>query len=74
MAYLRWIYVNGDIVGKGIGTKCMNSLKAYLYEKGVKRFDTDTALANTVDSIIMRKMLLTGRVLQRVIINCELGN
>ena len=46
--YLRWIYVNGDIVGKGIGTKCMNSLKTYLYEKGVKRFDTDTALVNTV--------------------------
>ncbi len=47
-AYLRWIYVNGDIVGKGIGTKCMNALKQYLYEKGAKRFDTDTALNNTV--------------------------
>ena len=30
-AYLRWIYVNGDIVGKGIN-----------------RFDTDTAIDNTV--------------------------
>ena len=47
-AYLRWIYVNGDIVGKGIGTKCMNSLKSFLYEKGINRFDTDTALDNTV--------------------------
>ncbi len=47
-AYLRWIYVNGDITGKGIGTKCMNTLKRFLYEKGVEHFDTDTALNNTV--------------------------
>lgn len=47
-AYLRWIYVNGDIVGKGIGTKCMTALKHFLWEKGINRFDTDTALNNTV--------------------------
>ena len=47
-AYLRWIYVNGDIVGKGIGTKCMEALKNFLYEKGINRFDTDTAFDNTV--------------------------
>lgn len=47
-AFLRWIYVNGDIVGKGIGTKCMNSLKVFLYNKGITRFDTDTALDNLV--------------------------
>lgn len=47
-AYLRWIYVNGDIVGKGIGTKCMIALKSFLFEKGIARFDTDTAINNTV--------------------------
>ena len=47
-AYLRWIYVNGDIVGKGIGTKCMNSIRSFLYKKGIRRFDTDTALSNDV--------------------------
>ena len=47
-AYLRWIYVNGDIVGKGIGSKCMDALKSFLYEKGVVRFDTDTAKDNHV--------------------------
>lgn len=47
-AYLRWIYVNGDIVGKGIGTKCMDALKSFLYAKGITRFDTDTALDNSV--------------------------
>lgn len=46
--YLRWIYVNGDIVGKGIGTKCMGALKQWLYQKGMKRFDTDTAMSNLV--------------------------
>ena len=47
-AFLRWIYVNGDIVGKGIGTKCMNALKSFLYSNGIARFDTDTALDNLV--------------------------
>lgn len=47
-AYLRWIYINGDITGKGFGTKYMNALKNFLYRKGIKRFDTDTAINNTV--------------------------
>lgn len=46
--YLRWIYVNSDITGKGIGTKCMTALKQYLYQKGIEKFDTDTALNNIV--------------------------
>lgn len=45
-AYLRWIYVNENITGKGIGTKCMNALKQWLYQKGIKRLDTDTAISN----------------------------
>lgn len=45
-AYLRWIYVNENIKGKGIGTKCMNALKQWLYQKGVTRLDTDTAISN----------------------------
>lgn len=48
MAYLRWIYINQDICSKGIGTKCMKALKSDLYNKGIVRFDTDTALVNTV--------------------------
>ncbi len=47
-AFLRWIYVNSDIVGKGIGTKCMTALKSFLFEKGIERFDTDTAYDNKV--------------------------
>lgn len=48
VAYLRWIYINDDIKGIGIGSKCMNALKHYLYQKQIKRFDTDTALKNNV--------------------------
>ncbi len=46
--YLRWIYVNDNITGKGIGSKCMNSLKHWLFQKGITRFDTDTAFSNLV--------------------------
>ena len=47
-AYLRWIYVNDNITGKGIGTQCMKALKSYLYQKGIIHFDTDTASDNLV--------------------------
>ena len=46
--YLRWIYVNEDVVGKGIGTMCMKALKRWLYQKGTTRFDTDTSISNFV--------------------------
>lgn len=46
-AYLRWIYINAPITGQGIGTKCMNALKHWLFQRGITRFDTDTALSNT---------------------------
>ncbi|MGN0655675.1 MAG: GNAT family N-acetyltransferase [Ruminiclostridium sp.] len=48
IAYLRWIFVNDNMCGKGIGSKCMDALKAYLFSKGITRFDTDTALTNRV--------------------------
>lgn len=64
-AYLRWIYVNGDIVGKGIGTKCMNALKHFLGEKGIKRFDTDTALNNTVAQHYYEKNNFTPKGITR---------
>ena len=45
-AYLRWIFVNDQKRGKGIGSKCMDALKTYLFSKGITRFDTDTAFTN----------------------------
>lgn len=45
-AYLRWIFINDTMRSKGIGSKCMDALKTYLFSKGITRFDTDTALIN----------------------------
>ena len=47
IAYLRWIYVDENLRGQGIGSMCMAALKSDLFRRGIRRFDTDTALANT---------------------------
>lgn len=47
-AYLRWIYVNSGIAGKGVGTRCMKALKHFLFRKGIYALDTDTAINNLV--------------------------
>ena len=46
IAYLRWIYVDENLRGQGIGSRCMAALKSDLLSHGIRRFDTDTALAN----------------------------
>lgn len=46
IAYLRWIYVNEEVQNRGVGTLCMNALKAWLWDRGITRLDTDTALSN----------------------------
>jgi GNAT superfamily N-acetyltransferase len=48
IAYLRWIFTNEEIRGKGIGSYCMAALKSELLKKGVLQLDTDTALDNQV--------------------------
>lgn len=44
--YLRWIYINEDLQNQGLGTKCMDSLKSSLLQKGFCKLDTDTAINN----------------------------
>lgn len=48
IAYLRWIFINEDLCGKGLGTRCMDALKSALFIEGITHFDTDTALTNKV--------------------------
>lgn len=48
IAYLRWIFINENMCGKGIGSECMSALKTDLFNKGIIKFDTDTALSNKV--------------------------
>lgn len=47
IAYLRWIYIDDQHQHRGFGTAIMHTLFHKLYEMGIRRFDTDTALSNT---------------------------
>lgn len=64
-AYLRWIYVNDALTGKGIGTQCMNALKRWLYQKGITRLDTDTAVSNMVAQHYYKKNRFTRQGITR---------
>lgn len=46
IAYLRWIFTDGNRQHQGIGTRVMNALFCDLYRMGIRRFDTDTAKNN----------------------------
>ena len=46
IAYLRWIFTDREHQHQGIGTKVMYALFQTLYDMGIRRFDTDTALDN----------------------------
>lgn len=46
ICYLRWIYVREEMQNRGIGSKCMDALKQWLWAQGVTRLDTDTARNN----------------------------
>lgn len=48
IAYLRWIFTDGAKQHTGIGKRVMKQLFAELYALGIRRFDTDTARANTI--------------------------
>lgn len=47
IAYLRWIYIDAQRQHTGLGTAVMKQLFQELYDMGIRRFDTDTALENT---------------------------
>lgn len=46
IAYLRWIFISDAMQNQGIGTECISCLKQDLYCRGIRKFDTDTALKN----------------------------
>jgi GNAT superfamily N-acetyltransferase len=45
-AYLRWIFLDSSRQHTGLGTAVMQQLFKELHERGIRRFDTDTALDN----------------------------
>lgn len=48
IAFLRWIFVNSKLCGKGIGSECMPALKNELLCMRITRLDTDTAVSNKI--------------------------
>lgn len=65
IAYLRWIFVDERLRGKGVGTKCISALMNDLYQNGVRKFDTDTAVTNTVAQRFYEKNGFAGRGITR---------
>ena len=58
IAYLWWIFTQENKCGQGIGSKSMTVLKADLFQRGIVRFDTDTALTNQVAQHFYEKIIL----------------
>ncbi len=48
IAYLRWIYIDPEKQHHGFGSAILQRLFAELCQIGIRRFDTDTALENTI--------------------------
>lgn len=46
IAYLKWIYIEKESQQKGYASKALRLLFANLYQKGIRRLDTDTADGN----------------------------
>lgn len=64
-AYLLWIFINEEIRGKGIGSSCMDALKAELLERGIVQLDTDTAVDNLIAQHFYEKNHFIKRGLTR---------
>lgn len=68
IAYLRWIFTEESMQHRGIGTLVMKSLFSDLFAMGIRRFDTDTTLSNTVAQHYYKKMVSPVKESQEVII------
>lgn len=71
IAYLRWIYINSDITGKGIGSMCINAVKQWLFSKGFIQLDTDTALSNRVAQHFYEKNSFIRKGITRSFSKCN---
>jgi len=56
IAYLKFIYVKKDFKRKGYASEALGLIFAYLYQKGIRRFDTDTAGGNVIAQRLYEKM------------------
>jgi ribosomal protein S18 acetylase RimI-like enzyme len=65
IAYLRWIYIDEKRQHQGLGTAAMATLCAQLHQKGITRFDTDTAVQNTAAQGYYEKTGFSNRGITR---------
>lgn len=55
IAYLKWIYIEGDYQRKGYASGALERLFADLYAQGILRLDTDTADGNLIAQKLYEK-------------------
>lgn len=56
ICYLKWIYIYDTEQGKGYATSALKSIFSDLYEKGIRRLDTDTADCNIIAQKLYEKV------------------
>lgn len=55
ICYLKWIYIYDTEQGKGYASSALKTIFSDLYNKGIRRFDTDTADGNVIAQKLYEK-------------------
>lgn len=55
ICYLKWIYIYDTEQGKGYASAALQTIFCDLYNRGIRRFDTDTADSNTAAQRLYEK-------------------
>lgn len=56
IGYLKWIYIYDTEQGKGYASSALQTIFSDLYEKGIRRLDTDTADCNIIAQKLYEKV------------------
>lgn len=59
ICYLKWIYIYDTEQGKGYASSALKTIFSDLYNKGIHRFDTDTADGNIIAQKLYEKVGFT---------------
>ncbi|MBQ3161321.1 MAG: GNAT family N-acetyltransferase [Oscillospiraceae bacterium] len=59
ICYLKWIYIYETEQGKGYASAALKTIFSDLYNKGIRRFDTDTADSNIIAQRLYTKVGFT---------------
>jgi len=59
ICYLKWIYIYDNEQGKGYASSALKTIFSDLYNKGIRRLDTDTADSNIIAQKLYEKVGFT---------------